>query len=451
MAKTKYIENIQSCGNLDTDITQDIALKQSNQVETIVLLDKDNKSNEFIADDVNITYMRKLQEGEREEYEDKNGNPGYKQTYAFGLEEFSGQVSSVCLANKNFIDPRFSNAYSLTSGSDIYGTNQTFSFSASDILTQYSRILDVDYENGTLITFDIKYANNEWSAVFCKWNHNFRNFRIGGASSYFYLNEVLSVDIGDLITIPDGHGNWNPVTDMYKEAMLYYGIDEVNKKYVLVYTTKTEKVFNTLLIDIEDMTQTVVHKMILPNEASWTSNMNWNYFNSRFGYNSRPALFYNGKFAFPLYTVRTEHEQEISGVYMCLIDLQDSTNITALETHFIDTDGSETDWSADFPARTYQPLIKSGCGTAISSNWTVKNNVAYMKKENNQDWGFYYKGMMLRTKISGSGAVQISFQWVTCPYCLSISETLSKPFIKTLNKPIKYTFRIVNTGGNFYD
>lgn len=448
MARTKFIENLQENYNLDTDLGGDTSLSQFQNIQKIVLLNGDNGGDEFIKDDVDITYFRTIRQAEKTPYTDDNENVGYKMMFEFGREDFAGEVKTVCLANRDFTDPRFSNTFSNSSGNALGGSNGRYSFTADDMINSATRVLDFDYENGILLTFNIRYINGEWAAVFCKWNHNFRNFRIGGAASYFYLNEVVSVDIGGLITVPDRQGNWNPVTDSYIDAMLYYGIDEKNNNYVLTYTTRAKKVFNNLIINREDMTQTELHQMILPNEVSWPSNMNWNFFNSRFGYSPRPALFYKGKFCMPLYTTRIEHEEEISGVYMCSINYKDSTDIKALETHCINNSGVEVDWNTDMPYKTGQPLINSGCESAISTAWTIKNEIAYLKQGGKADLGFYYQGMMLATRIFET---YIQFQWNTCPYCLSIYETLTKPFLKTLNKTCKYTFKVVNTGGYFYN
>lgn len=447
MAKTRFIENLQQNYNLDTDLFGDSNIMQKENVRKIVLLDGENGNSEFIKDDINIVYFRDLLEGEREAYEDENGNKGYKQTYNFGRDDFAGTIKTVCLANKDFIDPRYSNGFSNSEGNVMIGSGVSYGFTANDMINNQTRILDFDFENGKLLTFNVRYVDGEWTAVFCRWNHNFRNFRIGGAQSYFYIDEVVSVDIGDLITVPDNQGNWEPPTDQYMDAMLYYGIDEENNNYVLTYTARLKKVFSTLTINREDMTQTELHQMILPNEVSWPSNMNWNYCNARFGCTPRNSLFYKGRLCMPLYTTRIEHEQEISDVYMCSINYKNSTDIRALETHSINSNGVEVDWNSNMPYQPYQPLIGSGCKTAISSAWTIKNDVAYIKQGGAKDWGFYYKGMMLSTAIGGGS---ITLQWQTCPYCLSIYETLTKPFLKTLNKTLKYTFRIVNTGGYFY-
>jgi hypothetical protein len=195
------------------------------------------------------------------------------------------------------------------------------------------------------------------------------------------------------------------------------------------------------------MTQTELHQMILPNEVSWPSNIYWNYFNVNSGFFPRYGMFYKGRFCMPLYTVRTEHEQEINGVYMCSINYKDSTDIKALETHCFNSFGEEVDWNDNMPYQSNQPLINSGCKTAISTAWTIKNDIAYIKQSGSKNYGFYYKGMMLSTTIANG---RITLQWYTCPYCLSITETLTKPFVKTLNKTLKYTFNVVNTGGNFF-
>lgn len=453
MAKTNLIENMQSVGNFDTDITRDTSLMQSKQLEKIVLLDTVNSGSELIKDDVDITYFRKFDTGERTEYEDEDGNKGYQTVFNFGREDFAGTIAQVCLASCDFIDPRYSSGYTLSRGNDLQGTGRSYLFNDTSYLTGYSKVLDCDFENGTLLTFEIKYENDEWSGVFYKWSHNLRNFRIGGAQSYFYLNEVISVDIGDLVSIPNGQGGWDKWTDFYGDGNLFCGIDEVNNRYVIVFAERTNKVFNTLILPKEDITQTELHKMILPNEVSWASNHTWD-FGRRKGFKSNYILIYKGKVVLPLYTTRLVEEQEISDVYACLINPEDSTDIKALETHCYNTSGTEVDWNSNMPWNVNMPLLNSGCGSAIASSITVKKDIAYLKQVNGlgKNWGFYYKGFMLNASIAYSnGYANVTFKWNVCPITLAITETLTKPFLKTLNKTLKYTFRIVNTGGNFYD
>lgn len=443
MARTNFIDNLQENINLDTDLNGDSTLSQKSNIMKIVILDGDNGRDEFVKDDVDILYFREAQNEEVTEYTDDKGNNGYKFIFNIGREDFAGEIKSVCLANSNFIDPRFSHTF--PNGSSLEGSNAVYSFTADDMMNNATRVLDFDYENGKLLTFNIKYNNGEYSAVFCRWNHNFRNFRIGGAQSYFFLDELVSIDIGDLITIPDGQGNWIAPSDSTAKVMFYYGIDEKNNKYVLAFTEKDNKVFNTLTINKENTTQTELHQMILPNEVSWTTNISWKTFNNANGDYLANALFYKGRFCMPLYTVRTEHEQEINGVYMCSINYKNSTDIVALETHCY-SDGVEVNWDSTMPSKSAMPLVYSGCETAIGTAWTIKNNIAYIKKNGSGDLGFYYKGMILVSRIRLGN---FRLRWRTCPYCLSIVEKLSKPFLKTLNKTVKYTFKVVNTGGNF--
>lgn len=442
MSRTNFIDNLQENINLDTDLAGDMTLTQKANIAKIVILDGENGSDEFIRDDVDILYFRAANDDEISEYTDDNGNTGYKYIYNFGREDFAGEIKTVCLANENFSDPRFSNTFS--DGSPLRGSNYQYSFTADDMMNNTTRVLDFDYENGTLLTFNIKYDNGEYSAVFCRWHHNIRNFRIGGAQAYYYLDELVSIDIGDLITIPDGQGNWIVPSDSTAKVMFYYGIDEKNNKYVLAFTEKDNKVFNTLTINKENTTQTELHQMILPNEVSWPTNISWKTFNNANGDYLANALFYKGRFCMPLYTTRTEHEQEINDVYMCSINYKDSTNIIALETHCY-LNGEEVDWNSSIANKSAMPLIYSGCDTAIGTAWTIKNNIAYLKN-GTADLGFYYKGMILTPRIRIGN---FRLLWRTCPYCLSISEKLSKPFLKTLNKTVKYTFKVVNSGGNF--
>lgn len=452
MAKTGYIENIENCGSLDTDLNDlDGHNIQDETLRTIVLLDGENGSGPFIKDDVEITYYRKYQNGEKTQYEDGDGNPGYKYIFEFGQSDFAGTISTVCMAGNDFRDPRFtrvnfSEESIITGSASEYGGY--YRFTNSDTLNNATRIINIDYENGELLTFTPFYSNGEWTFSLAKWHHNFRNFRIGGAQCYIWLKEVTSIDVDDLISIPDNQGNWSVYTDSYGQAMLNFGIDEKNNRYVFVFMHKAKKVLNTLIVQKDDLTQTSLHQMVLPNEANWASNMNWNYFTT-LRQTPRYIPLYKGKICFLFDTVRTEQEQEISGVYMCSINPEDSTDITALETHFINNSWQEEEYNTHSAYMTYQPLYNSDCGSFISDLWVIKNDKAYVKRHwnDNKDYGFYYKGMMLSTYIYDN---KILFKWRNCPFCLSLAEVLSKPFFKTLNKTLKYTFRIVNTGGSWY-
>ena len=444
MSKTNFIENLQKIDNLDTTLTGDYSIQQKDQITKIVLLDKENR-NEFIADDVEITYSKELDLEDRSEYEDENGNKGYKQIYEFTASEFAGTIATVALASKDFVDPRFLPSYNNTSGAGLNFGGVFYAFSANDMINPYTRVLDIDYENGELLTFNIRYVDDAWTAAFCKWNHNFRNFKIGGVNSYFYLKEVISVDIDGLIAVPNNQGEWNIWNELYGDSNLYYGIDEKNKNYVLVWCQPNKKVMNTLSIDMEDMTQTSLHQMILPNEVDFPSNVSWSC-NRAFGVNPKYAAFYDGRYCTLMDVTMTEDEEEISGVYMCSFNYENSTDVKRLETKYI-KNGEETEWDSTFPSNATCPLYKSGCKSFISGSWTIKNNISYVKYGVGADWGFYYKGLMISSVVNDN---KIKFVYNTCPYCLSIVEILSRPFEKTLNKTLKYTFRIVNTGGYFY-
>lgn len=445
MAKTKFIEFLNTNSNLDTDLN-DGPYNQEANIKKIVLLDGENGSSMFVKDDVEITYFREVKNAERSTYTDDDDRTGYKYVFEFEREEFAGEIKTVCLANKNFIDPRFSNTYSQSTDNTFEGSGTSYSFTADDMINQYTKVLDFDFESGTLLTLNIRYIDDEWTAVFCKWNHNFRNFRIGGAQSYFYLDEVISIDIDDLMKIPDGQGGWTAAPANTTGA-IFFGVDDQNDNYVITYMTKNAKVFNNLVISKNDLTQTNTYKMILPNEVSYPSNTDFYGYWTDGNYKPKYSLMYKGRFCMPLYATRTEHEQEISGVYMCSINYMNSTDIKALETHCINSSGQDVAWSTNMPNEISLPLINAGCVTAISSAWTIKNDIAYLKQGGTKNWGFYYDGFMLETVI-GNGT--ITFKWHTCPYCLSIYETLVRPFFKTLNKTLKYTFRVVNSGGTFY-
>ena len=444
MARTKFIDNLQQNINLDADLSGDNSLNVLDNIKKIVLLNGENGTDEFIKDEVDITYFRAVKNEELGEYTDDDNNSGYKLAFNFGREDFAGDIKTVCLANKDFIDPRFSNSFSNSAGNTVSGSGGAYTFSANDMINNYTRVIDVDVESGKILTFNVKYDNGTWKAAFTRWNHDFKNFRIGGMTSYIYLDSVVSVNINGLITLPDGVGGWN-IAPENTEALLYFGIDEESDKYILTYLAKDEKVFNNLLIDKNNMT-TELHKMVLPNEVSWPINLDFDEPDQNNGYFSpRYSLIYKSRFCMPLYTVRIEHEEEINGVYMCSINPKNSTDITALETHCLDINGDEVDWDISHPSKIGQPLIYSGCGSAIACAWTIKNNVAYIKGNIGTviDIGFYYQSMIIHTKIENN---QIIMWWKTCPYCLSITETLTKPFLKTLNNTLKYTFRVVNTG-----
>lgn len=444
---TDYIKDLQDSGNLDTDITNDDLLEQFEQMKKVIVLNGDGINDEKIRDDVEIVYFRSITNAEIEDYEE-GSNKGYKITTEFG-NEFSGNIKAVGLVNADFINPFTSNSFSNTPGNSIVGSGQPYAFTASDMINGYTKIIDVDFVNGKLITLNIKYNDNndQWSASFCRWNHNFRNFRIGGAQSYLYLDAVISVDINHLFDTPDGQGGYETAGPEV-EKMVFAGIDETSDKYVITCMMKSGKIFNNLVIDRRNYTQTQLYRWILPEYVDFPSNYDQYFSESDDTIKLFYSAFYRGKFCALLNV--TESGQTTAK--MCYLDYRNGNNFsTASETHFLDGSGNETTFDQNFDAVIVlgQPLIGYGSGSFISSSLGIKNDIAYLKESGYDDWGFYYKGLMFTTNIYPSN--EIIMMWKTCPYCLTVVEQLPSAIFKAQNENIKYTFRIVNTGGNFYN
>lgn len=434
---TNNIKNIfQNAGNFDAIITP--TQSQVDFIKKSVLLDGKVKGC-IIPDETEILYVKNAPEPT--DYIDKNKNEGYQYIYEYEAEEFAGEIETVALASRAFKDPKYNSSYfNFREEATAQGTGTFIFENADEVFTGKEKTLDVNFVEGTITLFDYDYVDENFILTLKRYNHDFHGLRIGKTSGFVYLNEVLSVDLSDLFKFEGKTINKNT------PANVYYGKDEKSKKYVIAIELKANNgenvLFNTAIIDVENIENVEIHQMMLPNEIKQVSFMRF----KGLGGDAVPACFYKGRFCNLYHITRTAEEAEISEDKMISINYKNSTDIKEIETKWIyqgkeiEKPNSSTSCYPSIPVIDYTDSF-------ISANWTIKNDVAYVK-ESGINFGFYRDGYVFTPNIFiSNGKPNYTFTYYACPFDLSIVETPTNPLIKTLNKTLKITFRIVNTGG----
>ena len=236
--KTNFIDNYYKAGNMDAalgfnnSIRSDGTGTQKDFIQKIVVFDGDNGNFELLKDDVDMLYVGDI--GTIEDYEEDE-KEGSKAAITFPASSFAGTFDGVALAQKGFFDFR-KGASNFSSGVITYSAGKAFT--NSDIARSWDKVLDVIYEKNEILTLGVKYDNEleQYTATICKYIKNFDSFNPLTTGNAF-LKEVYSIDITDLMAIPNGE-NWETVTNSSLSSKVFYGVDEKNGKYYIIFMAK---------------------------------------------------------------------------------------------------------------------------------------------------------------------------------------------------------------------
>ena len=422
-------------------------LKNLEENTKVVVLSGYNGGS-FVNDDVDIVYSKSFEPENFIDETDENGNYYLKAIAAFGSTEYEGLTGGLGIASKYFYDPRFNNTTDYTDSTNYIADVGNGTLNTEGI---YGTIFDLNVEEKYFLTFEITYNANTKQMIIRKYYHDFDGISVSNTPSLSILVEQTSYDITGFGDIPNGSGGWifSPWTTSYRAFL--YGVDDDHYIfYCIIRRTQsgyaTVKVLNTLIIDKSDFSNVELHNMILPNEVE--------YLNNSTSLNSPiyPGIIYKGKIGIVLNVTTSEEEEDPSGYYMCLINPADSTDIKRLKTN-----GTGSFENTGFDCG--QCLVNSDFGYFISKKYVIKNDTLYCKTTDNffnlfcsnsssyNFWNnfFCYKDYLIRFGISNYGTPKtLQMRTTINPYHMTIVKNLDVPFLKTTNKPVKYTFRIKN-------
>ena len=441
---TEYLKNLEeNTSNLNTNWNENINIKDF--LRKVVVLSGYNGGS-FVNDDVDIVYSKSFEPENFIDETDENGNYYLKAIAAFGSTEYEGLTGGLGIASKYFYDPRFDNTTDYSVSTNYIADAGNGAINTNGI---QGTIFDLNVEEKYFLSFVINYTANVKELVIYKYYHDFDGISISNTPSLSVLTEVNSYDITGFGDIPDGSGGWifSPWTTNYRAFL--YGVDDDHYIfYCIIRRTQsgyaTVKVLNTLIIDKSDFSNVELHNMVLPNEVEYLNN------SSSLNSLILPGIIYKGKIGIALNVTTLPEEEDPSGNYMCLINPADSTDIKRLKTN-----GTATFDTTGFNCGTC--IVNSGFGYFISRRYVIKNDILYCKTTDNffnlfknnvevdaDNQNFYcYKDYLIRLSRQAS-PYRCAIRTTINPFHMTIVKNLDAPFLKTSNKPVKYTFRIKN-------